>query len=177
MPNRDLTADDLMSAVRVRAIASDDLMQINDQNVFGPRSAELHGVHAGDAEKRLPHHVIDVDFYCAVAAERRGMHRKPFTARMVIGLAADAVALSRKNTAKRFFKRGPLREHLLPIKFADVVEVDIDRQPVEAEMKHVERRAAFEREAAREKVVARNVLQKINEAQDLLQCARLVAGV
>ena len=59
----------------------------------------------------------------------------------------------------------------------DIVQVDIDRKPVEAEVEEVERRPALEHEPVRQNLVVRDLLQQVQEPQHLLERAGLVAGV
>ena len=59
------------------------------------------------------------------------------------GLAADPIALRGKNAPERRLNGGPFGQHGLAVEGADVVDVDVDRKPVEVEMEDVERGPAF----------------------------------
>ena len=61
-----------------------------------------------------------------------------------IRLTADRVSLGCQEPVQGCLDLRPLSLHRPTVERADIVEVDIDRQTVEAEMKDVERRAALE---------------------------------
>ena len=56
---------------------------------------------------------------------------------------------------------------------ADIVEIDVDRQPVQGQVKDVQRRAALQDQPVRQDGIACDLLEDIQQAQDLLQRARL----
>ena len=96
---------------------------------------------------------------------------------MLVWLAADGVAHRRQEPVQGGVNRGPLGLHGRPIKGADVIQIDIDREPSEPEMEDVERSPALEHQAIGQDLIARDLLQDVEEPHDLLQRAGLQAGL
>src|SRR5579875_2739058 len=71
----------------------------------------------------------------------------------------------------------PVSLHRRWLKRADIVEVDINRQPVETEMKDIERRAALESEPVTQDSVARYFLQDIEQPEYLFERPGLMTGI
>ena len=96
---------------------------------------------------------------------------------MLVGLAADGVALGCEETIKRGVDGWAFGFHHGPVERADIVQVDIDGQAVETEVEHIERRPALEDEALREDRVSGDLLQQVQKPQHLFERAELVAGL
>jgi hypothetical protein len=88
---------------------------------------------------------------------------------MFVRLASNGIALSCKEAVQSSFDLWPLSLHHRPLKRADIVEVYINRQSVETEMKDIERRAALESEPVTQDGVARYFLQNIEEPEYLFR--------
>src|SRR5579883_1193627 len=71
----------------------------------------------------------------------------------------------------------PVSLHRRWLKRADIVEVDINRQPVETKMKDIERRTALESEPVSQDGVARHFLQDIEEPEYLFERPGLMTGI
>ena len=65
---------------------------------------------------------------------------------MLVGPAANAVSLGGEETFECGVDVGAFGFHCGPVERTDIVQVDIDREPVETEVEEVERRPALEDE-------------------------------
>ena len=158
-------------------LAGDDFVEVEDENVLRPHATQGKRLHARHAEQRLARHVVHVDLQGGVAAERRGVTGQPLAASMLVGPAANAVSLGREETVERSVDVGAFGFHCGPVERADIVQVDIDREPVDIEVEEVERRPALEDETIRQDPIPRDLLQQVQEPQHLLQRAGLVTGL
>ena len=96
---------------------------------------------------------------------------------MLVGLTADTVPLGSEETIDRDIDAWALGLHDCPVECAYIVQVDVDREPVETEVEAVERRPALEDEPLRQERVAGDLLQQVQEPQHLFERAELVASV
>ena len=95
---------------------------------------------------------------------------------MLVGLTADTVPLGSEETIDRDIDAWALGLHDCPVECAYIVQVDVDREPVETEVEAVERRPALEDEPLRQERVAGDLLQQVQEPQHLFERAELVAS-
>src|SRR3546814_1174209 len=102
---------------------------------------------------------------------------QPLAAGVLVGLATDAVALRNEETTERGVDGWALGFHHGPVERADIVQVDIDREPVETEVKDVERRPALEDKPLRQDRIAGDLLQQVQESQHLFEGTELVPGL
>src|SRR3546814_21044309 len=91
---------------------------------------------------------------------------------MLVGLAADVVTLGRDETIQRGVDGWALRFHHGPVERTDIVQVDIDRQAVETEVEHIERRPALEDEALRQDRIAGDLLQQVQKPPPLFEARK-----
>ena len=66
---------------------------------------------------------------------------------MILRLAGDLVALSGEQGQQRGLHDRPIGLHRVARHGADVVEIDVHRQPVQRQVKDVQRRAALQGDA------------------------------
>ena len=111
-------------------LASDDFVEVEDENVLRPHAAQGRRLHA--------RHVVHVDFQRGVAAERRGVARQLPAAGMPVRPVANAVSLGSEEIVERGIDMGPFDFHSRPVERTDIVQVDIDQEPVETEEEEVE---------------------------------------
>ena len=90
---------------------------------------------------------------------------------MLVGLTADTVPLGSEETIDRDIDAWALGLHDCPVECAYIVQVDVDREPVETEVEAVERRPALEDEPLRQERVAGDLLRQVQEPQHLFERA------
>lgn len=115
-------------------LAGDDFVEVEDENLSRPHVTLGKRLHARHAEQGLARHVVHVDLQGGVAAERRGEAHQPLAAGMLVGLASDAVSLGSEETVECGVDGRAFGFHCGPIEGTDIVEVDIDRKPIETKV-------------------------------------------
>jgi len=158
-------------------LAGDDLMQVEDQHSFCSHVTKRSGRHTSGAKQRLALHVVHVELQRGVSAQRGGKAQKPLAACMFVGPASNGIALRCKEPVQSGFDLWPLSLHHRPLKRADIVDIYINRQPVETEMKDIERRTALESEPFTQDGVARYFLQEIEEPEYLFEGPSLMTCI
>ncbi len=96
---------------------------------------------------------------------------------MLIRLSANIVSLVGKEPVECGLDILPLSLHGRTVERTDIVEVDVDRQTIEAEMKDIERRAALEHEPLIQNSIASDFLKNVEEAHHLFEGACLIASL
>ena len=96
---------------------------------------------------------------------------------MVVGLTPDGVALGGQQPVQGGVDLWPVGLHSGAVQRADVVEVDVNRQPIQREMEDIQRRPTLQDQAVRQDWVAGDLLQHVEKAQDLLERTGLQAGL
>ncbi len=147
-------------------------MEVDHRDVSGHHPAERPRGSLVDAEQGLAGHVVEVDLDRGPSAKRRAVAGHPFAAGVVFRLAGYLVTLGGEQGEQSGLNDGPIRLHHISRQGADVVEVDVDREAVQGQMKEVQRRAALQRDARAQIRVLGDGLQHVDYAQDLLQCGR-----
>ena len=95
---------------------------------------------------------------------------------MVLRLAGDLVALGGEKGQQSGLHDRPVGLHRLARQGADVVEVDVHREPVQRQLEDVQGRAALQGDPRAKVGVGGDGLQQIQQAQHLLQGGRWQAG-
>ncbi len=96
---------------------------------------------------------------------------------MLIRPAANAVSLEREELVEHCVDIRAFGFHRGPVGRTGMVEVDIDREPVESEAKEVERRPALQCRTIRRNPIPLSLLQQVRVSRHLLQRAGLVTGL
>nr|WP_257819312.1 hypothetical protein [Phenylobacterium sp. J367] len=77
---------------------------------------------------------------------------------MVARLAANGVALGGQQTVQSCIDLRAIDLHGGAVQGADIVEIDVDRQPVQGQVKDVQRRAALQDQPVRQDGIAGDLL-------------------
>ena len=93
----------------------------------------------------------------------------PFAAGMFPGRPADREAFPRKNAPRAFLHLDAIRQHDVTLERADVVQVNIHRQPGVAAQKQVEGGASLERPLVLHARMGRHRVQKVEKHESLFQ--------
>ena len=99
-----------------------------------PNAAESTRLRAGRTEQRLARHVVQVEFQRRVATECGRVAREPLAPCVPGRPAADTVTLRGEQAIDRGIDLRTFALHRRQVQRADVVQVDIHREPVEIEV-------------------------------------------
>lgn len=138
---------------------------------------ELVGILRRRVPERDTEHVVDVDLDDRRAPECRSVREPPLASGVLARRALYAQAEARRDLGQRRVELGAFGHHRQAIGGADVVHVDVDRQPREFEHEEVERRPALECEARPEERVRRHQVEQPDQHRHLLERVDGEAGV
>ena len=119
--------------------------------------------------QRHTQHEVDVELEVAGVPRRSGVGEPPLPARVLGRHPLDRQPIAGAHRAHGLLDLRAFVEHRFPGRRADVVEVDVDRQPRHVEDEEVERRAPLERDARLQERMRVQSVQQGHEAEDLFE--------
>jgi hypothetical protein len=118
----------------------------------------------GDAK-----HVVDVDLKDRRPPKRRHVGQAPLATCVLAGCALHSEPHPRGDLIERGVELRTVGGHRLPVRPADVVDVDVDRQPRNVEHDEVQRSAALQRHSRPNEGVRDHHVEQAHEHPDLLE--------